>query len=106
MARRLVQLMHADDNVAIALSDLEPGTLVQVERLLPAGQSAEHVTVTMTIPFGHKVALRPIRSGEAVLKYGEAIGLASVEIAAGEHVHVHNVDSQRGRGDLAASQQK
>lgn len=98
--------MHAHDNVAVALSDLEPGTQLEIERLLPAGPSAEHVTVTMTVPFGHKVALRPIRSGEAVLKYGEAIGLASGEIAPGEHVHVHNVDSQRGRGDLAAPQQK
>lgn len=104
MARRLVQLMHPDDNVAIALSDLEPGTQVEIERLSSTGASTERVSTTTTIPFGHKVALGPIQRGEAVLKYGEAIGLASAEIAPGEHVHVHNVDSQRGRGDLGASQ--
>ncbi|MDB5799036.1 MAG: galactonate dehydratase [Paucimonas sp.] len=42
------------------------------------------------IPFGHKVALRPIGAGEAVIKYGVTIGRAIRPIAAGEHVHVHN----------------
>ncbi len=42
------------------------------------------------IPFGHKVALRPIAEGEAVIKYGVAIGRASCAITAGEHVHTHN----------------
>ena len=42
------------------------------------------------VPFGHKVALRVIAHGEAVIKYGVAIGRATCDIAAGEHVHVHN----------------
>ncbi len=42
------------------------------------------------VPFGHKVALRPIAAGEPVVKYGIAIGRATRDIAAGEHVHVHN----------------
>lgn len=43
------------------------------------------------VPFGHKVALRDIRVGEPVIKYGLVIGHASVDIARGAHVHVHNV---------------
>jgi len=42
------------------------------------------------VPFGHKVALRAIARGEPVIKYGVAIGHATCDIAAGEHVHVHN----------------
>jgi len=90
--RRVVQRMHPSDNVATALRQLEAGTVVSVD--------GAEITVKSEIPFGHKVALRAIAAGEPVLKYGEAIGLASAEIAPGEHVHTHNVESQRGRGDL------
>lgn len=46
--------------------------------------------VALGVPFGHKVALRPIGRGEPVVKYGVAIGRATRDIAAGDHVHVHN----------------
>ena len=52
------------------------------------------------IPFGHKFALRDIAQGELIIKYGEEIGVASRDIAQGTYVHVHNLDSMRGRGDL------
>jgi altronate dehydratase small subunit len=94
--RHLVQQMHPTDNVAAALGDLAAGTRVRVP-----GTSADEVVVRQNIPFGHKLALRAIVSGAPVLKYGEVIGLASQDIAPGEHVHTHNVDSQRGRGDLS-----
>ncbi len=42
------------------------------------------------VPFGHKIALRAIPQGEPVIKYGVAIGRATCDITAGEHVHVHN----------------
>ena len=45
------------------------------------------------IPAGHKYALRPIACGETVIKYGEIIGRATQNIAAGEWVHTHNVKS-------------
>ena len=51
------------------------------------------------IPYGHKVALRAIGVGEDIIKYGESLGEATHEIAAGDYVHVHNLDSKRGRGD-------
>jgi hypothetical protein len=38
-----------------------------------------------------------------VVKYGQRIGVAGADIAAGAHVHVHNVVSERGRGDLGRS---
>ncbi len=46
--------------------------------------------VALGVPFGHKVALRPITRGEPVIKYGVAIGRATHDIDPGAHVHVHN----------------
>ena len=51
------------------------------------------------IPYGHKVALRDIHVDEDIIKYGESLGEATKEIVAGDYVHVHNLDSKRGRGD-------
>jgi altronate dehydratase len=80
------------DNVATALEPLEPG------RRLDLGHVA--VVVSEPIPSGHKIALQAIAAGEPVVKYGSPIGTASVAIASGAHVHIHNVSSRRGRGDL------
>ena len=47
------------------------------------------------IPIGHKVALKPIKSGDTILKYGQDIGKAVADIGQGEHVHTHNVKTKR-----------
>lgn len=52
-----------------------------------------------TIPFGHKIAICNISKNEQITKYGEEIGIASTDIKIGEHVHIHNIESIRGRGD-------
>ena len=83
------------DYVATALLDLEEGNSAAVEM---RGKSAE-IRLQSGIPFGHKFALGEIEAGDPVIKYGEVIGLATARIAAGEHVHVHNVEGLRGRGD-------
>lgn len=62
------------------------------------------VTANQDVPYGHKVALKPIAKGETVWKYGLSIGSALTDIQPGDHVHVHNVESNRGRGDRAAAQ--
>jgi len=85
-------VISARDNVATALEALESGHTIR------AGDTT--VRIIEAIPRGHKVALRPIAAGAAVVKYGSAIGTASRDIAAGAHVHTHNVASSRGRGDL------
>lgn len=90
MSQRVkVIIIHEKDNVATALVPLAAGSslLVDVEG------KAERLRILADIPVGHKVALRPIRAGENVVKYGEPIGQASAAIAAGEYVHVHNVMS-------------
>ena len=53
------------------------------------------LTARHDIPIGHKVALRPIKAGDTVWKYGADIGRAVADIDEGEHVHVHNVKTKR-----------
>src|SRR6187549_406601 len=77
--------IHADDSVATALEDLPAGMIATVGDVV--------VTLPQAIGRGHKVALRAIHAGDPVLKFGFPIGVATVEIAPGEHVHVHNVST-------------
>ena len=89
--------VHERDSVATALTDLSEGEVVTVDR----GTKMLPIELRAPIPFGHKLALDPIRPGEPIVKYGEVIGRATRAIAPGDHVHVHNLEGTRGRGDLA-----
>ncbi len=51
------------------------------------------VRLEREVPTGHKIARRPIATGEKVVKYGAAIGSARAPIAAGDYVHTHNLRS-------------
>jgi len=90
-------VLNAKDNVATALADLEAGTSLELE----VGDKPLTVKLTAEVPFGHKFSLARIEPGAPVIKYGEVIGTATSAIAPGDYVHVHNVASTRGRGDLA-----
>jgi altronate hydrolase len=75
--------LHSADNVAVARVPITAGAELRV-----AGAA---VTAREPIPAGHKIALREIRLGEAVLRYGEAMGRATAAIAVGCRAHTHNV---------------
>jgi len=47
------------------------------------------------VPIGHKVALADLGEGDTIIKYGEDIGKMVSSVAAGEHVHVHNLKTKR-----------
>lgn len=70
------------DNVVVALRDLSQGGLTE-----------RGILIRDEVPLGHKLAIAPIGAGEAVFKYGYPIGVARVPIAAGDHVHGHNLVS-------------
>ena len=89
-------VMAADDSVATALEALSNGREFDV-----AGRT---VALTEDIAFGHKFALRPLEADDPIHKYGEVIGRATRPIAAGEWVHVHNVESIRARPDPGRSE--
>ena len=73
------------DNVVVALRPIAKGTAVEVPDLGLA------VTAAEDIPQGHKMAVRPIRAGENVVKYGFAIGHAAADAAPGAWMHTHNL---------------
>ena len=73
--------LHPNDDVVIARGQLVGGT-----RLID-----ENVTVAGLVPPAHKVATRAIAKGSPVKRYDQVIGFASRDIAAGEHVHLHNL---------------
>jgi (2R)-sulfolactate sulfo-lyase subunit alpha len=81
------------DAVAVAVTDLSPGETIQVR--VSDGSPAISVAVRDPIPLGHKVALAEVAQGSDLIEYGERIGRATRAIAAGAHVHVHNVKSAR-----------
>ena len=92
VASSSVILLHPDDDVAIARLALPRDHEIRV--------SEQTLNTRSAIPAGHKVALRTIREGQPVLRYGNVIGHATRDIAPGEHVHVHNL----GYRDHDASQ--
>ena len=47
------------------------------------------------IPIGHKLAIKPLKTGDTVIKYGVEIGRVVADIALGAHAHVHNIKTTR-----------
>ncbi|KYZ74844.1 D-galactarate dehydratase [Anaerosporomusa subterranea] len=95
MAKFRAIVMKANDNVATVVEPIAPNTGVD----LKVGEETVSIQVSEAIPFGHKFAIREIGEGDRIVKYGEVIGLATQNIKVGQHVHVHNLESCRGRGD-------
>lgn len=83
------------DNVGTVVGNEAPGraTLPIIGALTGSIETQEPV------PHGHKIALKPLPGGADVVKYGVVIGRLVRPVAAGEHVHIHNLESLRGRGD-------
>ncbi len=80
--------INQEDNVAVALRPIAKGETLTVGDV--------SVTVLEEIPQGHKVALKPVKAGEKVVKYGFRIGFAKEDIEAGGWVHVHNLKTALG----------
>lgn len=80
--------INQNDNVAVALRPIAGGETLDVAGIM--------VTTVEEIPQGHKFALRPIKAGEDVIKYGFRIGHAKEDIATGQWVHVHNLKTALG----------
>ena len=86
-------VIHPNDDVAVALRDIGAGETVDVRR----GGMIHRMLVREAISLGHKFALTDLARGAAIRKYGECIGVVTADIAAGSHVHVHNMASGRAR---------
>lgn len=79
------------DNVVTTTVAFNKGDVIEVE--------GKEITLNADIPRFHKVAIVDIKKEELVYKYGQIIGDALEDIKAGDHVHVDNIESTRGRGD-------
>lgn len=93
-------VMDDRDHVATLLRDMQAGEVVHYH----LGNELTSVTLLDSVPFGHKLAIVSIQANQDVRKYGEIIGRASQSIEAGCHVHVHNIEGIRGRGDNFAKE--
>src|SRR6218665_1490839 len=93
-------ILHTADNVATLIDPARDGQTCTLQ-----GEVAGQVIARQSIAFGHKICIAPIPLAANVLKYGQVIGRATRAIAAGEHAHVHNVDSARARGDRQERQE-
>lgn len=80
--------INSADNVATMLDDAEGGAVSVLGDV-----SQRSIELREPVKLGHKVALRDIPCGQAVVKFGVAIGRASRDIRAGEWVHLHNLAS-------------
>ena len=88
--------LHPEDDVVIARVEIPTGTLV----------TKESVRAIVTIPAGHKIAVRDIAKGKPAHRYNQIIGFATREIKAGDHVHVHNLAMGDFERDYAFSSLK
>ena len=80
--------INKDDNVAVALKPIAKGTTLNV--------AGTEVTTIEDIPQGHKFVIKPIKKGDAVIKYGFRIGFAQSDIEVGGWVHTHNLKTALG----------
>ena len=87
-------LVHErEDDIAVVIEEIAPGTEILAVDL--EGREVATVRAVDPIPLVHKIALRPLKKGDQVKKYGRSIGRATRDIGAGAHVHVQNLKSER-----------
>lgn len=80
--------INKDDNVAVALKPIAKGTTVNV--------AGTDVTTLEDVLQGHKFAIKPIKKGDAVIKYGFRIGYAQADVEVGGWIHTHNLRTALG----------
>jgi (2R)-sulfolactate sulfo-lyase subunit alpha len=88
-------LVHSpEDNVGVVVvEDLKAGT--KMLGVITENDTTIHVTAKHDIPIGHKIALKDLKEGDTVIKYGEDVGRMTGSAKEGEHVHVHNHRTKR-----------
>jgi (2R)-sulfolactate sulfo-lyase subunit alpha len=82
------------DNVGVVVVEgLEAGT--EMLCVVTHDNSDFRLVARQAVPIGHKVALRDLKTGDTVIKYGQDIGRIVAGVGQGEHVHVHNLKTKR-----------
>jgi len=88
-------LVHSPkDNVGVVVvEDLKAGTKMQ--GVITETDTATEATANHDIPVGHKVALKDLKKGDTVIKYGEDVGVIKDDVKRGDHVHTQNMKTKR-----------
>lgn len=94
MARAIV--LNPADNVATLIDAGHAGETCKLQ-----GDASGEIRLAQDIAYGHKVCIADIPQGAHILKYGQVIGRATRAIKAGDHAHIHNIESNRLSSDLA-----
>jgi altronate hydrolase len=89
-------ILNKNDNVAVTTFSILPQTKIVNQGIVSIDP----------IPFGHKICLKPINKGEAIIKYDQVIGFASKSIKPGEHVHSHNLEFKEFSRSFSISKKK
>lgn len=77
--------INNEDNVAVAADDIPRGAAIEIGDL--------RLEAVDDIGRFHKIAVRQIRAGEPIIKYGAPIGVSTEAIRPGQKVHLHNMKS-------------
>lgn len=85
-------VLHPADDVAVLVAAVVAGDRVAIR----GAQTGLRLVAGATLASGHKLALHDLEAGREIRKYGEVIGQLTAPVAAGDHVHVHNLRSLRG----------
>ena len=93
-------VINEKDDVANLIGPGQKGR--PAECVIEGTEDTSTIELLDDIPSNHKFAFADINAGDTIIKYGLAIGKASKDIKQGQYVHAHNIESNRGRGDLAS----
>ena len=91
MPEKRMLIISPKDNVGVVIEDVKAGDYCVFGSTM--------VKAVEDIPFPHKIALYDLNEEDHIVKYGEVIGHAIMEISAGSLVHVHNMGCRRGTHD-------
>lgn len=78
-------LLHNDDNVLVCRVRAEAGETVVID--------GATLPLPVTVEVGHKIARSDLKTGDKIFKYGAPIGSMTADAKAGDHIHMHNMQS-------------
>jgi (2R)-sulfolactate sulfo-lyase subunit alpha len=84
---------EADNVGVVVVEDAKAGA--ELVGWVMEGDRTIRVKALADVPLGHKLAIKPLRNGDSVIKYEHDIGRAIADIPVGGYVHAHNIKSKR-----------
>ena len=84
-------IIDEKDSVVVAIEPITKGTVISYR----FNDEVRTISAIDDVQIYHKIAIKNVKKGEPVVKYGQHIGIAATDVKVGEHVHVHNVESHR-----------